>query len=267
MTAEIAGRYHGLTRAVPLEQHSLYRKIDRILAAMPAGRVLEVGCLDGRYLERLRERGWSVAGIDNMPQQAPYVVQHDAGAVPVRAEFDLVIAAEVIEHVVDTDAFLTNCAAVLRPGCTLILTTPNLLFGVNRLRMLVGKTPKFAYADYHVRMFVWDDLREKIERRFDIERVQVARARRRAALAAVRGVRDARRPDAEAVGALHRDGAKRGEWRTHEEATAKLAQPREMPRYFAFVRDACGGGVAAKMAWWTVLAAPSSFDGHAARGR
>ena len=124
MTAEFAGRYTGLTRPVALEKHSLYRKIERIVAAMPAGRVLEVGCLDGRYLDQLAGRGWSVAGIDIMP------------------------------------------------GGTLILTTPNLLFGLNRLRMLIGQTPKFAYADYHVRMFVWDDLREKIERHFTIERVQ-----------------------------------------------------------------------------------------------
>ncbi len=173
MTAEIAGRYHGLTRAVPLEQHSLYRKIDRTVRAMPPGRVLEVGCLDGRYLERLRERGWSAAGIDIMPQEAAYIVRHDAGLpFPFEPEFDLVIAAEVIEHVVETDAFLSHCASVLKPGGTLILTTPNLLFGVNRLRMLLGKTPKFAYADYHVRMFVWEDLHEKIARRFDIERVQ-----------------------------------------------------------------------------------------------
>ena len=173
MTDAAAARYHGITRPVPIEQHSLYRKIDRIVRPMTPGGVLEVGCLDGRYLERLRGRGWSVAGIDVVPQQSGYIVQHDAGQpFPFEREFDLVIAAEVIEHVVETDAFLANCAAVLKPGGTLILTTPNLLFGVNRLRMLLGKTPKFAYADYHVRMFVWDDLREKIERHLAIERVQ-----------------------------------------------------------------------------------------------
>ena len=41
MTAELAGRYTGLTRLVALERHSIYRKSDRIVAAMPAGRVLE----------------------------------------------------------------------------------------------------------------------------------------------------------------------------------------------------------------------------------
>ena len=38
--------------------------------------MLEVGCVDGRYLERLRERGWSVAGIDVQPQEKPYIVEH-----------------------------------------------------------------------------------------------------------------------------------------------------------------------------------------------
>ena len=59
-----------------------------------------------------------------------------------------------------------NCAAVLKPGGLLVLTTPNLLFGPNRLLMLAGKRPRFVYADFHVRMFVWDDLRAKISRRF-----------------------------------------------------------------------------------------------------
>ena len=160
-------------RSIPLEQHSLYRKIDRIVRPLAPGRVLEVGCLDGRYLERLRDRGWSVAGIDIQPQEKPYIVEHDASEqFPFESEFDVVVAAEVIEHVVDTDRFLANCAAVLKPGGLLILTTPNLLFGPNRLLMLLGKRPRFAYADYHVRMFVWDDLRGRISRRFEIERVQ-----------------------------------------------------------------------------------------------
>ncbi|HYM15530.1 MAG TPA: class I SAM-dependent methyltransferase [Dehalococcoidia bacterium] len=173
MTTEPTVRYDGLTEPLPLEQHSLYRKIDRIVRELPPGRVLEVGCLDGRFLARLRDRGWSVAGIDLVPNAAPYVVRHDASQpFPFGREFDLVIAAEVIEHVAGTDAFLANCSAVLKPGGTLILTTPNLLFGVNRLLMLLGKTPRIAYADYHLRMFVWADLREKIARRFRIERVQ-----------------------------------------------------------------------------------------------
>ncbi len=133
----------------------------------------EVGCLNGRYLERLHERGWSVHGIDIQPQEHDYIVVHNAAdPFPFGKKFDLVISAEVVEHIVDTDAFLEHCTDVLKPGSVLILTTPNLLFGVNRLLMLVGRRPRFAYADYHVRMFVWDELRARIARLFDIRRVQ-----------------------------------------------------------------------------------------------
>jgi SAM-dependent methyltransferase len=158
---------------VPIAQHSLYRKIDRIVSAMPPGRVLELGCGPGHYLEQLRPRGWDAVGVDIRPQHSPYIHAFDlSGPLPFEHEFDLVITAETIEHVVDTRAFLANCQKVLKPSGTLILTTPNLLFGVNRIRMLFGRRPAFAYADYHVRMFVWSDLRAKIGEFFTIESVR-----------------------------------------------------------------------------------------------
>jgi len=155
---------------IPLELHSLYRKIDKLLIGLAPGRVIELGCASGRYLERLKSRGWDVTGVDLHPQKADFVLQHDLSRpLPFGAEFDVVIAAEVIEHIVDTEAFLASCATILRSEGTLILTTPNLVFGVNRLLMLFGRRPLFAYADYHVRMFVWDDLKEKIGRHFTVE--------------------------------------------------------------------------------------------------
>jgi SAM-dependent methyltransferase len=78
---------------------------------------------------------------------------------------------EVVEHLVDTDGFLRSCQRVLKPGGQLILSTPNLLFLASRIVMLLGHRPYFAYADYHVRMFVWADLKEKLQRHFVIERL------------------------------------------------------------------------------------------------
>jgi ubiquinone/menaquinone biosynthesis C-methylase UbiE len=47
--------------------------------------------------------------------------------------FDAIYAGEVIEHVLDGDAALGEWARVLKPGGTLILTTPNRLRLLNRL--------------------------------------------------------------------------------------------------------------------------------------
>lgn len=65
------------------------------------------------------------------------------------ATFDAVTADEVIEHMLDEGAFLGECRCVLRKGGTLVVTTPNLAYSLNRLRVLIGKTPLFVYAPYH----------------------------------------------------------------------------------------------------------------------
>lgn len=167
--AEINRRHAWPELARPIGQHSLYRKVAEIVAPLPPGRALEVGCLDGRFLTQLDECGWTVAGVDLQPQAPDWIVEHDAAKpLPFEREFDLVLAVEVIEHIADTDAFLANCARVLKPGGTIVITTPNLLFWVNRLLMLFGRRPRFAYEDYHVRMFVVDDLLAKVSRRFEV---------------------------------------------------------------------------------------------------
>jgi 2-polyprenyl-3-methyl-5-hydroxy-6-metoxy-1,4-benzoquinol methylase len=158
---------------IPLSQHSIYRKVRAIMTGLSVGSVLEVGCASGRFLEFLRGAGWDVQGLDLQPQSRPYIVTGDASKPwPLPRRYDVVIATEVIEHIVDTDGFLSECAAHLKPGGTLILSTPNLLFGVNRLRMLFGMRPHFSYAEWHVRMFVWSDLRSRIEKLFTIRRLR-----------------------------------------------------------------------------------------------
>lgn len=56
-------------------------------------------------------------------------------------EFDVIVAADIIEHLVDTDGFLRELGRVLGPGGFLIVTTPNLAGWRSRLRMLLGKSP------------------------------------------------------------------------------------------------------------------------------
>lgn len=157
---------------IPLEKHSLYRKVDEVVRQLPPGKVLEIGCYDGRYLQVLQSRGWDVVGVDLQPQPASFILEHDAQyPFPFSHDFDLVIAVEVIEHIVDTEAFLRNCYKVLKKDGRLVLTTPNLVSGINRLRMIFGKRPLFCYADYHVQMFVLDDLLSKLDRYFCVSRI------------------------------------------------------------------------------------------------
>jgi SAM-dependent methyltransferase len=56
-------------------------------------------------------------------------------------EFDVVLASEIIEHLVDTDGFLEELRRILHGEGCLIVTTPNLAFWVSRLRLLQGRIP------------------------------------------------------------------------------------------------------------------------------
>lgn len=56
---------------------------------------------------------------------------------------DLVIALEIIEHLFDTDQFLSEIFRVLKPKGFLILSTPNLASLANRLRLFFGGYPKY----------------------------------------------------------------------------------------------------------------------------
>jgi SAM-dependent methyltransferase len=51
------------------------------------------------------------------------------------------VAAEIIEHLDDTDAFLEELDRILAPGGLAIVTTPNLAFWLNRVRLFFGKVP------------------------------------------------------------------------------------------------------------------------------
>ena len=55
--------------------------------------------------------------------------------------FDLVVASDIIEHLIDTDRFLKDIQGMIKPEGHIIITTPNLGWWLNRLRLLSGKVP------------------------------------------------------------------------------------------------------------------------------
>jgi 2-polyprenyl-6-hydroxyphenyl methylase / 3-demethylubiquinone-9 3-methyltransferase len=106
----------------------------------PAGLLLlDVGCGAGLAAEALAGAGFSVIGIDPSERLIAAAEVHAAGrglsvayraAVPETlaaegAQFRVITALEVIEHVPDPAAFLATLASVLAPGGLLFLSTLN----------------------------------------------------------------------------------------------------------------------------------------------
>jgi 2-polyprenyl-3-methyl-5-hydroxy-6-metoxy-1,4-benzoquinol methylase len=70
----------------------------------------------------------------------PWVIGEDPCPLQDRS-FDLVVASDLIEHLVDTDQFLKDLRDMITPTGHVIITTPNLGWWFNRLRLLTGKIP------------------------------------------------------------------------------------------------------------------------------
>ena len=131
-------------------RESRLKKCARIIQSLPPGRMLDVGCCDGSWLRMWQARGWQPFGIDvsraNVDAASQYV---DARQCDLNADrfpfddafFDLIFAGEIIEHLVDTDGFLSEISRCLKIGGHAIITTPNLVSFENRLRILFGIYP------------------------------------------------------------------------------------------------------------------------------
>ena len=98
----------------------------------PAPRILDAGCGTGRNLEEFARLG-PVRGVDASPDAVRFcrarnvapVVQAELEALPFDdASFDLVLACDVIEHIADDAAALTDLRRVTASGGRLLVTAP-----------------------------------------------------------------------------------------------------------------------------------------------
>ncbi|MFO1008977.1 MAG: class I SAM-dependent methyltransferase [Planctomycetota bacterium] len=112
-----------------------HERILELLRALPPCRVLDIPSGGGPVVDGARAHGHDVVELDLFPRPGIRGVLADACAtLPFQdASFDVVVSMEGIEHFENQTGFLRECARVLRPGGTMILTTPNMLHLSSRI--------------------------------------------------------------------------------------------------------------------------------------
>jgi 2-polyprenyl-3-methyl-5-hydroxy-6-metoxy-1,4-benzoquinol methylase len=142
--------------------------------------VLELGCAAGALGAALKARqGATVVGVEldalyaaEAALRLDRVVVADAesflgGAAPPEAPFDVLICADVLEHLADPWAALRGAAAMLSPGATAVVSLPNVLFWAALLRVV--RTRRWPREDEgvfdrtHLRWFTEADAVELLE--------------------------------------------------------------------------------------------------------
>lgn len=112
------------------------------------GRLLEVGCGDGRFLKRAQEAGWQVAGIE-LSKTAATVARSKYGLNVLNGPieqvyrelgfepFDIIMMWGVIEHLQNPAENLKVLRSLLKKGGSLVIYTPNADSIFHRLARLI----------------------------------------------------------------------------------------------------------------------------------
>ena len=148
------------------DAHWWYRErrhqLGRMISGLRPGTALDIGAAGGGNTRVVRRAGWSVSaleygadGAEVAAERGLSVVRGDATALPVSDDsLDLVVAFDVLEHIVDHDTAVSEVRRALRPGGMFLIAVP--------------ADPRL-WSDHdvavdHVRRYTRDTLRAVLER-------------------------------------------------------------------------------------------------------
>ena len=151
---------------------------DVVLLVGTNRRVLELGPATGYMTRALAARGCRVVGIEIDAQMARRAAAHaermivgDLETLDFAAElgddrFDVIVAADVLEHTRDPLRILTSLREFLTPDGFFVISVPNVAHGSVRLALLAGR---FEYRDIglmdrtHLRFFTRETLEQLLD--------------------------------------------------------------------------------------------------------
>jgi 2-polyprenyl-3-methyl-5-hydroxy-6-metoxy-1,4-benzoquinol methylase len=161
---------------IDLESDSTHARIVGLVGSDK--RVLELGPATGYMSRVFRERNCSVIGIEVDPAMAAQadeycerVIVGDLEALDLNAElgsdrFEVIVAADVLEHLKDPLSMLRRLREFLAPGGWFVISLPNVAHGSVRLALLEGhfQYQKLGLLDAtHLRFFTRESIEELLD--------------------------------------------------------------------------------------------------------
>ena len=166
---ERAGGGYGLSKENFFWWHEATKHSNRHILSLlgPANskRMLEAGCGIGTFLADARDAGWAMSGLE-INAEFPEFCRKELGIEDVKvglisdppfsdASFDAVAMLDVLEHMYDPVASVTQCARLLKPGGLLVVKSPHgpMQLRKERVKKLLGSGDGYVAGIGHLNQF------------------------------------------------------------------------------------------------------------------
>ncbi len=142
----------------PVLRREFRRSLARLRRHVPGGRLVEIGCAYGVFLDEARA-SFDVVGIEISRAAAARAQARgldvvcgaaDPRVLAARGPFDAAVLLDVIEHLADPSGVLRALARILRPGAAVMLTTGD--FG-SILARAAGRRWRLMTPPQHLHFF------------------------------------------------------------------------------------------------------------------
>ncbi|MCM8800417.1 MAG: class I SAM-dependent methyltransferase [Candidatus Omnitrophica bacterium] len=134
------------------------------------GKVLEIGCGEGFFLKFLKEKGYSVFGVEISEYASNYArevlgIDVFTGSIadfnPGKELFDIICMFEVLEHLYDPLSILLKIRYMLKDEAILVITVPNFL---SFQRILFQDSWHILDVPRHLMQFTKDHLKKMLKK-------------------------------------------------------------------------------------------------------
>ncbi len=165
-------------------EDSSHGRISTLLKHRPPSRILDLGCSSGLLSERLRDIGHEVtgvdvvelAGVDDRTDQFFRADLNEGIPSEVGSGFDIVLAADVLEHLVNPGALMSQVREVISDDGVALFCVPNIAHWYPRFRSTLGMfdyDQRGILDSTHLRFFTRRSIRKLVERQgFSVRRIE-----------------------------------------------------------------------------------------------
>ncbi len=171
------GPYLGTRAGVGLAREGLMRRLskrlidfrDHAIPPLKPGRLLEVGCASGSYLQKMKVAGWEVEGIEINPEAVAWAREQGLKVCQSTLEtaedpghtFDLVVAWMAIEHLHDPVVAFERLRSWTYPRGWIAFSVPN----AASMEFRIFKEDWFAlHLPCHLQHFTPDTINRLLDR-------------------------------------------------------------------------------------------------------